>query len=97
MNYTTAPNSPLFPLLSQSSQLCHIQNLTVKSTMFPHRNIYKFTWTSPDGKMHNPIDHILVDRRRHSLHYITLHSMDPKLVKMTVGCGISHTITKTHI
>jgi hypothetical protein len=23
--------------------------------------------------------------------------MDPKLVKMTVGCGISHTIIKTHI
>jgi hypothetical protein len=29
--------------------------------------------------------------------YITLHSMDPNLVKMTVGCGISHTINKTHI
>jgi hypothetical protein len=29
--------------------------------------------------------------------YITLHPMDPKLVRMTVGCGISHTITKTHI
>jgi hypothetical protein len=27
------------------------------------------------------------------IHYITLHSMDPKLAKMTVGCGISHTIT----
>jgi hypothetical protein len=26
----------------------------------------------------------------------TLHSMDPKLVKMTAGCGISHTIIKTH-
>jgi hypothetical protein len=25
------------------------------------------------------------------LHYITLHSLDPKLVKMTVGCGISYT------
>ncbi|PNF30197.1 hypothetical protein B7P43_G08423 [Cryptotermes secundus] len=35
-------------------------------TMFPHRNTHKFTWTSPDGKMHNQIDHILIDRRRHS-------------------------------
>jgi hypothetical protein len=42
------------------------KNLRVKSTMFPHRNIHKYTWTSPDGKSHNQIDHILVDRRRHS-------------------------------
>jgi hypothetical protein len=25
------------------------KNLIVKSKMFPHRNIHKFTWTSPDG------------------------------------------------
>ena len=30
--------------------------LVVKSTMFPHRDIHKHTWTSPDGKMHNEID-----------------------------------------
>jgi endonuclease/exonuclease/phosphatase family metal-dependent hydrolase len=42
------------------------KNLRVKSTMFPHRNNYKYTWTSIDGKTHNQIDHILVDRRRHS-------------------------------
>jgi hypothetical protein len=38
----------------------------VKSTMFPHRNNHKYTWKSSDGKTHNQIDHILVDRRRHS-------------------------------
>jgi len=39
------------------------KNLVVKRTMFRHRNIHKYTWTSPDGQTHNRIDHILIDRR----------------------------------
>jgi len=41
------------------------KTLVVKSTMFPHRNIHKYTWTSPDGKTHNQIDHLLIVRRWH--------------------------------
>jgi hypothetical protein len=40
------------------------KNLVVKSTMFPYRKIHKYAWTSPDGKTHTRIDHILVDRRQ---------------------------------
>ena len=42
------------------------KNLVVKSTMFPHRNIHEYTWTSRDAKTHNQIDHVLLDRRWHS-------------------------------
>jgi hypothetical protein len=42
------------------------KNLVVKSTMFPHRTIHKYTWTSPDGKTYNQSNHILIDRRRYS-------------------------------
>jgi hypothetical protein len=58
------------------------KNLTVKSTMFPHCDIHKCTWTS-DGKAHNQIDHILIDRRRHSniLHVRSLRVVD---------CGTDH-------
>jgi len=34
--------------------------------MFPHRNIQKYTWTSPDRKTHNRIDQGLIRRWRHS-------------------------------
>jgi hypothetical protein len=36
------------------------KNLIVKSTMFPHRNIHKFTRTSPNAKTHIQINHILI-------------------------------------
>jgi hypothetical protein len=42
------------------------KNLVVKSTMFPQRNIHKYTWTSPDGQTHNQIEHVLTDSKWHS-------------------------------
>jgi len=42
------------------------KNLVVKSTMFPYRNIHKLAWTSTNGKIHDQIGHILIDRRWHS-------------------------------
>jgi hypothetical protein len=42
------------------------KNLIVKSTIFLHCNIHIFTWTFHGGKMHNQIDHLLIDSRQHS-------------------------------
>jgi hypothetical protein len=39
------------------------KNFDVKSTIFPHRSIHKYTWTSPEGKTHNQT---LIDRERQS-------------------------------
>jgi hypothetical protein len=39
------------------------KSLIVRSTGFPHRSVYKFTLTSPDGKTHNQVDFIARDRR----------------------------------
>jgi ribosomal protein S17 len=45
------------------------KTLTVKSTMFPHRNIHKYIWTSPDEKIHNQSNHTLGDVLVTTLQY----------------------------
>ena len=42
------------------------KNLHVKSKMFTHHNIHRYTWASHDGKTHNQIDNILIDRKLYS-------------------------------
>lgn len=42
------------------------RNMVVKSTFFPHRNIHKGTWKSPDHHTVNQIDHVIADARHAS-------------------------------
>jgi endonuclease/exonuclease/phosphatase family metal-dependent hydrolase len=39
------------------------RNMVVSSTQFPRKEIYKWTWTSPGGRYHNQIDHVLIEKR----------------------------------
>lgn len=42
---------------------CASNNLAITSNMFPHKDVHKYTWTSPDGQRQNQIDHVAVRSR----------------------------------
>ncbi|XP_059161684.1 uncharacterized protein LOC131944848 [Physella acuta] len=45
------------------ADFCAANDLIIGGTIFSHKDIHKTTWTSPDGKTKNQIDHITVSRK----------------------------------
>jgi len=46
---------------------CTLKIQVIESTMFAHRNIFKYTRTSLDGKKHNQIHHKMIDKKWQSI------------------------------
>ena len=44
------------------SNICEENYLVIGGTVFAHNDIYKLTWTLPDGRTQSEIDHIHYDQ-----------------------------------
>jgi hypothetical protein len=75
--------------IMENSKFASLKNLVFKCKVFPHRNIHNYTWTSPDMKTHNQIDHILIDRRWHS-NILDVQSF-------TADCNADHYLVVTKV
>ena len=45
------------------ADFCSLNDLVIGGTIFPHKDIHKATWVSPDGGTENQIDHICISRK----------------------------------
>ena len=45
------------------ADLCATTNLAIGGSLFPHKNIHKATWVSPDLRTENQIDHVCVSKK----------------------------------
>ncbi|XP_013775841.1 craniofacial development protein 2-like [Limulus polyphemus] len=84
---------------------CSFNDLVIGGTIYPHRKIHKTTWTPPNGKTDNQIDHFTIDRKwRRSLldvrarrgadaasdHQLLVATLKTKLISSCDSSGRPH-------
>ena len=53
---------------------CLNNGLIIGGTVFPHKDVHKLTWTSPDGHTVNQIDHMIINQKwRRSLRDVRVY------------------------
>jgi hypothetical protein len=50
----------------QLVEFCGLNDFVITGTLFPHKDIHKNTWTSPDKRTNNQIDHVLINQKYRS-------------------------------
>jgi len=50
------------------------KGMSIKNTMFPCKDIHKYTWVSPDGKHKIQIDHVFINNNfKNCITYLRTH------------------------
>ena len=65
-------------------EFCLSNRCIIGGTIFPHRDIHKLSWRSPDGNTVNQIDHVIINKNGRDLFWMS---------KFTVGQMSAVTIT----
>ena len=65
--------------------MCEENRLVIGGTIFKHKDIHKLTWTSPDGRTQNQIDHIIINSKWRT-------SLQDVIAKRGADIGSDHTL-----
>lgn len=77
------------------------RGMAIMSTQFPRKDIHKWTWTTPDDRSHNQIDHVLIEKRgASSIKNVRTYrgadcDSDHYLVNVHFRCRIASATNKT--
>ena len=71
-------------------EFCEMNGLVITGTIFPHKEIHKATWISPNGRTKNQIDHAMIAKEYRS-------SVMDTVVRRGADVGSDHYLVETRL